>query len=356
MNSQRTSIGVCKLDPREIRARHERTASRPWQLAGASGFFARCAALMIGILMCPTPAPAGTVIQGVSAFGVGASGANQMNVTVSSLTPLVLQTGNKDEAYSSGVLDGLAGTATISVHACSGPPFPGSSGTASGGVNLDFADQYRIISATLPIGTPVLIGLVANGARRETTTLDVDMGFENTFNGASGAGDANIYFQFPGATYSFPGSFGHTINLFDGESMTHTGLFNGLDSQELKTVVGGKLEGGVVPALVGDYVTVGVSADTLSQSAAAFGATADTDAQMVLNWGVHPLDDSIQIINVTYPGESVPDNSDLTLDQLFPLLPPRPPTIDVPEPGTIILLGQVIAIGLGTACWQLRRS
>ena len=357
MNSQRRFVGVCKLDRREKRARHERTASRTWRLASASGGFAGCAALMIGILMFPTPAPAGTVVQSVGALDGGSFGTNQMNVTVSSLFPLVLETPNGDDASSSGVLNGPAGMATINVHGCSGPPFPGQAGYASGGAYLDFADTYQITSDTLPIGTPVFISLVANAARRETTVLDVDMGFETTSNGVTSFGEANIIFQLPSATYFFPGEFRHRISLVDGESKSHTGLFDGLDSQDLKTLVGGKLQAGVVPALVGDYLTLYVSADANDQSAAAYRALADADAQMVLNWGIHPFDSAIRIVNVTYPGEPVPDNSDVTIDALLQLLPPRPPTVPgVPEPGTFILLGQALAAGLGVAWWRRRRS
>src|SRR5262245_31551124 len=80
----------------------------------------------IGFLICcSATALAGTVTESISAFGVGASGATQMNVTTSSLTPLIVQTVNEDEAYSSGVLNAPAGMATINLHACSGPPFYG---------------------------------------------------------------------------------------------------------------------------------------------------------------------------------------------------------------------------------------
>jgi hypothetical protein len=223
-------------------------------------------------------------------------------------------------------------------------------------VTLNYLDQYRITSATLPLGTPVFISLVANAARRETTVLDVDAGMENSGNDSYGSGDASISFQLPTATFSFTGTFSHRINLVDGDNMSHTGLFAGADSQSLMTVVGGQLQAGVVSVLVGDYVTVSVSAGVLSQSSASRGALADTEAQALLNWGIHPFDDSIQIINVTYPGDPVPGNSNVTLPGLIDLLPPRPPTIDVPEPGTLILLGQGIAFWLGTACWRFRRS
>ncbi|MBI3838348.1 MAG: PEP-CTERM sorting domain-containing protein [Planctomycetia bacterium] len=357
MNSQRTFAGVFELVRQKKHAFHERTPSRPWRLASGSGGFAGCAALIIGILLCPAPAPAGMVSQSVTAFGGGGVGTDQLNVTVSSLLPLILQTENKDEAFAQGVLNGPAGTATINVHACSSPPNPGPGGTAGANVVLDFADTYQITSTTLPIGTPVFVTLIANGARQETTVLDADAGFENSFNVAGSLGGASISFQLGGVPYSFPGSFSHRINLVDGDNQSHDGLFNGVDSQQLMTLVGGRLQSGVVSALVGDFVFVGVSAEAHSQSSATYRALADADAQMVLSWGIHPFDSSIQIVNVTYPGEPVPDNSDLTLDALLQLLPPRPPTVPgVPEPGTLILLGQALAAGLGFTCWRRRRS
>ena len=58
------------------------------------------------------------------------------------------------------------------------------------------------------------------------------------------------------------------------------------------------------------------------------GALADTDAEMVFNRGVHLFDSAIKIIKVTYFGDPVPDNSDLTLDELIAGVPPWPLTTE----------------------------
>lgn len=76
---------------------------------------------------------------------------------------------------------------------------------------------------------------------------------------------------------------------------------------------------------------MGGGAESRVQSGAIIGVVADVDVQMVLNWGFQPFNSDIQIVSVT-DGQPAPDNSDLTLEPLLLLLPPRPETV-VPEPG-----------------------
>jgi hypothetical protein len=347
MNSQNTVVSVFLIDRRETRARYERRACRPWQLAIVSRTFAGCAVLVFGILICATPAAAGDVFESVSTLiGSGPGGASQMNVNDSTLTPIKSEAINGDVAFSSTVLHGdVLGSATLNEHACSEPSLGFFLGTAAAGGSFDFGDSYRITSSTLPVGAPVFITLVANAALRETLKLNIGQGGEFSGDGVLTTGDANINFAISGASYPFSGAFTQSNNFNDGESTSKQGLFSGSDFQQMSSVVNGMLEKNVVQVLVGDILTVGVGGESRVNSGAAIGVVADVDVQVVLNWGVHPFDSDIQIVSLT-DGQPAPDNSDQTLDMVIAGLPPRPETV-VPEPSSIVMLN-IGLIGLLT--------
>jgi hypothetical protein len=112
-----------------------------------------------------------------------------------------------------------------------------------------------------------------------------------------------------------------------------------------------------VAAHVGDFINVGVSAQLLAGSGAIPGATADADAQIALNWGIHPFDSEIEIEIVSLTGEQAPDNSNLSLFDVIAGLQPRPDTVDgaVPEPTTLLLMGEALVAGTFGVWWRRRR-
>jgi len=365
MNAQHSFVGDSTMGRRKKLVGDQSMASRPCRLASASGGFAGCAALMIGILMCPTPAPAGTVLQtAVVQLPDGNQAANQMNVTVSSLEPIIVRQPNGDDVYAHTVLNGITGIGTLNMHACSGTTAAFIGGSAQGSGRLTYQASYVITSDTLPTGAPVFISLIANAARRETVALDFDVQFPLGLDVAAVSGSAQINFALPGATYAFSGFFDHSITPSFSSSgastvmATHkSGLFDGLDAQQLLTVIGGTIHEGVVPAFVGDFVNIGVDASAIASSGVAFG-NASADTQVLLNWGIHSFDSDIRIVS-QIDGLPAPDNSDITLTTLFDPLPDRPPTLDmpdVPEPSTFIMLGPGIALILGIARSRRRRS
>ena len=221
---------------------------------------------------------------------------------------------------------------------------------------LTSQESYVITSDTLPIGAPVFISLIANAARRETVALDFDPQFPLLNDFAAVSGSAQINFSLPGASYAFSGFFDHSVGPSFSSSGPLTvmatrksGLFDGMDVKELLTVIGGTIHEGVVPAFVGDFVNIGVEASAIASSGVFFGL-ADADTQVVLNWGIHSFDSDVRIINLT-DRQPAPDNSDITLTTLLPLVPPRPETVDTPEPSTFLLLLFGFA-SMGAFAWR----
>ena len=325
-------------------------ARRGSRLPIATKALARFAASIVGILVVSTSASGGIIFQTVSSLLPGGFGVNQMDVSVSLLKPSILVQPNGDDSYSHVVLDGPNGTATLNGHACSGGAFGGDAG--SNGL-LSYNSSYLITSATLPGGSLVYLSLVADAARQETVRLDVPKGSEHIFDTSGVSGDARISFALPDASYSFSGTFNHGKTPFDLQYMTKAGLFDGQDSRQLLTVVGGSVHHGVVAAHVGDFINVGVAAQLIAGSGAFSTVTADADAQMTLNWGIQPFDSQVEIVSLG--GERAPDNNDLSLFDVIAGLPPRPSTVAaVPEPTTVLLLGQAIVAGSCGAWWRRR--
>jgi hypothetical protein len=346
-------LGTAMWLPRRMRRRSTPVANRPWRIASATAALARSAAPIVGVLMGANSASGGEVYQTVASLLPGGFGVNQTNVSVSSLPASVLVQPNGDEAYSSVMLNGPSGMATLNGHACSGPA---DGGSASSDGTMSYSNSYIITSDTLPTGSLVYITLVADAARRETVKLGIDKGSESVSDTSGVSGEAHINFALPGGTYAFAGTFIHGKTAFDPEYNIKTGLFDGQDSQQLLTVVGGTVQQSVVAVHVGDFINVGVSAQLIIGSGAIPGVVADSDAQIALNWGIHPFDSQIEIVSV--PGERAPDNSDLSLFDVIAGLPDRPDTVEgsVPEPTTFLLLGEVLVAGSCGAWWRRRRS
>jgi len=304
------------------------------------------AVLFAALLVRTTFSFAGQVNESVTSILPGSShGASQANVDNSTLMPLILDAPNEDDGFSSSNLNGAAGTASLSVHACSGPAGGDGGyfvGGATGNASLDYSAGYQITSTTLPFGAPVFIYLVANGARSESVAFDSDANHPSSTNVAGVSGEGHINFSVGSSQYAFPGTFVHSNNYFDGEQKFKTGLFNGQDSTQLGTVVGGTFEKSVVPAHVGDNVSVAVLAGITSTSGAIVGADNQADTEVVLNWGISPFSDDIQLVSLT--GGPAPPAGAPSLDQVLTLMPPRPPTVDggTPEPSTTALLAVML--------------
>ncbi len=305
-------------------------------------------ALFVASLMEATHTFAGQINETVTSILPGFSqGASQANVENSTLMPLILDAPNEDDGFAGANLNGSAGIASLSAHACSGPTGGEGGffvGGATGGASIDYSASYQITSTTLPFGAPVFVYLVANGARSESVAFDSDPNNPSSTNVAGVSGEGHINFSVGSSQYAFPGTFVHSNNYFDGEQKFKTGLFNGQDTTQLGTVVGGTFERSVVPAHVGDNVSVAVIAGITTTSGAIVGADNQADTEVVLNWGISPFSDDIQLVSLT--GGPAPPAGAPSLDQVLTLVPPRPPTVDggVPEPSTIALLAIVFCI------------
>ena len=137
-------------------------------------------------------------------------------------------------------------------------------------------------------------------------------------------GDARIAFGVSGifgsANYAFNGAFSDRRTITH-DQRTQTGFFNGPDTQQLVSVIDGKLEKNVISARVGDVITILVSSEVFATSGAGFGDTSDANAEMSLKRGLHPNDNMYQLISNSGNGLMPPDNNDLTLPGLIASVP-----------------------------------
>lgn len=304
------------------------------------------AAVFVVALRLSTPsAGAGEVHQTV-ATASSSVGTFEQNIRVSGLMPLIVQAPNADEAFSHTTLNELVGMASLSGHACSGPPGGdlGSGGSAAGNGSLLSVTQFKITSGTLALGAPVFVSLNVGASRRDEGTL-VSFDQLGPLNLVQTSAQVQINFAVGGNLYPFVGAFGRHYTMQDGETTFKNGIFDGVDAQLPHSVIGGKWQTGVVPAKVGDFVTIAVNAAVSTSSSAVVGVLATAHAEVALVWGISPFESDVQIVSLE-DGASAPSNGDFTLEKMIQSVPPVPPTVMVPEPAAMILGGQALACGL----------
>jgi hypothetical protein len=236
--------------------------------------------------------------------------------------PPIAADGNTGQG--AGKADGnVLGVLRVATHGCIEPPLLGGTvSTASGSGNAVYNDQFIIQSATLPLGTPVTIDFHVIG--RESNQIGDDIpgrGGSGTLNSADAAFSVALGINNPTVSghYSFQDSGVGNVN-----APPATGLFS---SQQSTTLM--------IAGQVGQMFQL--TANLIGQSSADVfpGDVGDVQVQAILVWGAVSETPGVTMVS-TITGLSLPDTSNVTPE--FVQVNMLPPLIDLPEPGSIVLL------------------
>lgn len=264
--------------------------------------------VITGWLAAPASAQTSVLDGHVGTYLVPTFSQGYTNVSTASLTGLVAHDALGNDGLANGSLTTLAGRLMLSPHASSGGG-PGFNGTATGSASGSITLDYKVVSATLPAGTPVQI-LVRWAVRSRVTAVGRDMLGINTGSNASAGAHVAIYPNYV-ITVNKPGTYSRTTSA-SGDQVIRSGTLNPeADSGEHIFVMN-----------VGQVIRVFLSAELGTNSSVESGTT-DGDAQFVGLWGVSSLDSNASVVLNSNPGEPAPPAASATPEGAIALLPPR---------------------------------
>lgn len=227
-----------------------------------------------------------------------------------SLSGLVTQDAVGNEASGNGTLAALDGRFKLRSHACSGGG-PGFGGNANGSATCTVTQDYRVVSATLPAGTPVMIRI-------------------NWAVSGQGTAAGNLTHYTAGAIGSVSGQVNITvggvsiINVSGTRRREYTTSgFNHFISGTLNTEMDSLTHN--VTALVGQNIRIFMSGTASGNSSATLSSVTDGDAQLAMLWGISSLDPNASVVSLTYIGEPPPPPGIATLGNAEAYRDPRPP-------------------------------
>lgn len=221
-----------------------------------------------------------------------------------------------NDASGSGTMASLAGTFSLSTHACSGGQ-SGWGGQANAMTHADVTQDYRVESTTLEPGTPVSLQIrwAVNGSETAAGSLTYH-GY-----GASGSLDGHVSITVGGVSIvNKSGSRRREYNVTNGYTHLTFGVLNVEEDQGDYTVT----------ALVGQQLRIFMSGTSSGVSIAGGTDVADGDSQMAMSWGVTSLNPAAAVVSLTYPGGYLaPPADNATPEQNLPRVPPRPSNLPV---------------------------
>jgi len=242
-------------------------------------------------------------------------GYNQQSISDNpnaSLSGLVSQDAIGNEASGNGTLAAWDGRFKLAAHACSGGG-PGFGGNANGLAHCEVTQDYQVVSATLPAGTPVMIRI-------------------NWAVSGSGTAAGNLTHYTAGAIGSVTGQVVITVNgvsiiNVSGERRREftTSGYNHYIYGTLNTEADSLTHNVTVP--VGQNIRIFMSGTASGISAATLSSVTDGDSQMAMLWGIGSLDPNASVVSLTYPGPPPPPPENATLEEADDYRPERDPNL-----------------------------
>jgi hypothetical protein len=240
-----------------------------------------------------------------------------------------------DEAMSVLKLTGSEGMMTLNTHACSGPPInTPNAGQAGASGTLNYFEDFTIVSATLPVGTPVTINVkIAAGSSFRAVT---DPNFLNDY--ANSNGSTGIRIDTLSTTdAAFSGSFG--ANGGNAPNRSQTGIF----ASSPPTASGDRRAGeftAIVGGLVGGKFHFTIHSQLSDVSGAGNPRVSDADGQISILWGADVVGGLASIL-ANSDSMPFPSMDNATSDRALQILPPG-----IPEPtGLALILPGLLLLG-----------
>ncbi|HEX7880174.1 MAG TPA: immunoglobulin domain-containing protein, partial [Candidatus Eisenbacteria bacterium] len=228
-----------------------------------------------------------------------------------SLSGLISQDPFGNEASANGTLAALDGRFKVRAHACSGGG-PGSGGSANAIAQCQVTLDYKVVSTTLPAGTPVTIRINWAVSGRSTAAGNLT----HYISGAIGTLNGHVSITVGGVSIiNRSGERRHEYNLNSGYTHPVFGTLNP-EADSLTHVV---------TALVGQNVRIFMSGSAAGNSVATLSSVTDGDAQLAMVWGISSMDPNASVESVNYMMNPAPPASNATLPMADDYKDPRPP-------------------------------
>jgi hypothetical protein len=230
-----------------------------------------------------------------------------------SLSGLIAQDAIGNEASASGSLAAWDGWFSLDSHACSGGG-PGFGGNANGSATCTVIQDYQVVSATLPAGTPVMIRI--NWAVSGQGTAAGNLTHHTS--GAIGSVSGQVSITVGGVSIiNVSGTRRREYNTTSGYYHYITGT---LDTEEDSLTHN-------VTALVGQNIRIFMSGTASGNSSATLSSVTDGDSQMAMMWGISSVDPNASVVSLTYIDKPPPSPTNATLGNAVLHRPPRPPNL-----------------------------
>jgi hypothetical protein len=251
---------------------------------------------------------------------------------VASVGPLLVNDSNSGQGAASAYGD-VYGTLTVATHGCVEPDaMTGHTSSAGGNASITFSDTFKIQSATVPAGTPLMIDFcVAAGYAAQTSNEFPNNDSSSVVNNAQASFGAAIGASTGSTTgvYSFAQSFNQITT-------SSSGLFSDPNGVDFK-----------ISGNVGQNCNVTVNLTAGSAADIAPLDIGDVQVQAILVWGAVSETSGVTLVSVN-TGVNMPDMTNCTPAYLQANTPP--PLIELPEPSTFVLA----VLAFGTMWWRFR--
>lgn len=234
---------------------------------------------------------------------------NWPNVPVSTLQDLHAHDPLGNDGYAKGTLSIPTGTIKLSPHGCSGGG-PGFGGQAVGGASASVILDYKIISPTLPLGTPDTLIFAWSLASR-VTAVGYDMVGANT--NASSSASVHI-------------ALAPNYNVESNRSGT---LLRSISTSGVQKIISGNLSVASdtahfpFPMQVGQIIRVTIDCDVSTNSSSESGVT-DGDAQLSAVWGLTSKTPGASVVLLSDPSQPAPPAEKAIPDSAIAGLDVRP--------------------------------
>jgi hypothetical protein len=270
----------------------------------------RFALLLVAATCLVAPASAQTsVLRGNAGTSfLGTLQQSYTEVPVASLTSLVVHDAYGNDGIAHGSIATPDGRFVLSPHACSGGG-PGFGGSATGSAFASVTLDYKIVSATLPPGTPVSV-LVHWAMSARVTAVGQDMVGSNTGANASAGGHVSIAPNYA-VVVNMSGSLSRSTSA-SGDQVIRSGALNVESDHGEHTF----------SLQVGQALRLFISGEVGANSSVEAGTT-DGDVQMAAVWGVSSLDPAASAVLLSNPSQPAPPAELATPEIALELLPPR---------------------------------
>ncbi|CAN5693244.1 hypothetical protein BH09PLA1_BH09PLA1_25750 [soil metagenome] len=239
-----------------------------------------------------------------------------------------------DDAISTLNLSGSEGRMTLHTHACSGPPLFSNAGQAGASGDLSYFEDFRIVSATLPAGTPVTINVKIAAGSSFVAVRTIPLNF-NDYSSISGHTGIRID-TLSTTDYTISGDFAGSGG--DPPFRSQSGLF----ASSPPTGQGDRRAGeftAVIGGLVGGKFHFNIQSQLSALSGAGNPRISDASGEISILWGADVVGGLATILansdNLPFPG-----TSNATADRALFYLPqgiPEPTGLALILPGLLFL-------------------